>query len=52
LRFIALEVSRAVERSPSADDVGLADIIRMAARRAVEDKTGRKPLCLVSVMRV
>ena len=52
LRFIALEVSRAIQRSRSADDVGLADIIRIAASRAVEDKTGRKPLCLATVIRV
>jgi len=53
LRFVALEIARALESSPDVrDDETIAEIARLAARRAVEARTGRKPVCLVVVMRV
>jgi ribonuclease J len=52
LRFVALEVARALENSAPPTDSAIAELARLAARRAVETKTGRKPLCLVSVARI
>jgi ribonuclease J len=53
LRFIALEVAKALENAPSArDNEAIADVARLAARRAVEARAGRKPVCLVTVVRV
>jgi len=53
LRFIALEIARALD-APDAprDDGTLAEMARLVARRAVEARTGRKPLCWVSVIRI
>jgi ribonuclease J len=53
LRFIALEVAKALEDAPGArDDDAIGEIARLAARRAVETRTGRKPVCLVTLVRV
>jgi ribonuclease J len=56
LRFVALEVVKALEErsraSRTPDDETIAETARIAARRAVEAKTGRKPVCLATVIRV
>jgi ribonuclease J len=53
LRFVALEIAKALENSSDVrDDETIAEIARLAARRAVEGRTGRKPVCLVTVIRV
>src|SRR5262249_55748891 len=53
LRFVALEIAKALEDAPGTrDDDANAEIARLAARRAVEARTGRKPVCLVTVVRV
>jgi ribonuclease J len=53
LRFVALEVAKALDDAPGArDDDAIAEIARLAARRAVETRTGRKPVCLVTIVRV
>jgi ribonuclease J len=53
LRFVALEVAKALEGAPAArDDDAIAEIARLAARRAIETRTGRKPVCLVTLVRV
>jgi ribonuclease J len=53
LRFVALEVAKALEDAPGArDDDAISEIVRLAARRAVETRTGRKPVCLVTLVRV
>jgi len=52
LRFVALEVARALENTGRSDDKALAELARLTARRAIENETGRKPLCLVHVTRV
>ena len=51
-RFVALEIARALENTAPGDDGALGEMARLVARRAVEAKTGRKPLCLVSVTRL
>jgi ribonuclease J len=51
LRFVALEIAKAIENA-APDDGALAEVVRLTARRAIEAKTGRKPLCLVSVTRL
>src|SRR5262249_12024793 len=52
LRFVALEIARAVESASSRDDAALVDVAQLAARRAVEAKTGRKPVGLVTLTRL
>jgi ribonuclease J len=53
LRAVALEIAKSLEEAPGArDDDAIAEIARLAARRAVEARTGRKPVCLVTVVRV
>jgi ribonuclease J len=52
LRFVALDIARALDGSQSSEDSSIAEIARLAARRAIEAKTGKKPLCLVSVTRL
>jgi ribonuclease J len=52
LRFVALEIAKAVEAAESRDDASLRESVRLAARRAVEARTGRKPICLVNLTRV
>jgi ribonuclease J len=53
LRAVALEIAKALENAPSArEDAVIADVARLAARRAVEVRTGRKPVCMVVVLRV
>jgi ribonuclease J len=53
LRFVALEIAKALDDAPGArDDDAIAEIARLAARRAVEARTGRKPVCLVTIVRV
>jgi ribonuclease J len=52
LRFVALEVATAVEAAGAKDEAGLADIVRLIARRAVEARTGRKPICLVNISKL
>jgi ribonuclease J len=51
-RFVALEIAKALEDRASTDDAALGELARVVARRAIEAKTGRKPLCLVSVTRL
>jgi ribonuclease J len=51
LRFVALAIAKAVESATSRDDAALGEAARLAARRAIEAKTGRKPVCLVTVTR-
>jgi len=52
LRFIAVEVAKAVASADGKDDRTLIDLARHGARRAIEGKTGKKPICLVHVSRV
>jgi ribonuclease J len=52
LRFVALEVAKALENTGRSDDKALAELARLTARRVIEGETGRKPLCLVHVTRV
>jgi ribonuclease J len=53
LRFVAVEIAKALDNGASGrDDGALAELARLTARRAVETKTGKKPVCLVNVMRV
>ena len=52
LRFVALEIARALENGAPRDDGAVAELARLVARRAIEGKTGRKPLCLVNVTRL
>jgi ribonuclease J len=52
LRFVALDIAKALDGAQSSDDSSVAEIARLAARRAIEAKTGKKPLCLVSVTRL
>jgi len=53
LRFVALEVAKALEAAPGVrNDDAIAEVARLAARRAVEVRTGRKPVCLVNVIRI
>jgi hypothetical protein len=53
VRFVAVEIAKALENgSTGRDDATLGDLARLAARRAIETKTGKKPVCLVSVTRV
>jgi ribonuclease J len=53
LRFVALEIAKALEDATGArDDDSIAEVARLAARRAVEARTGRKPVCLVTLVRV
>jgi ribonuclease J len=51
-RFVALEIAKALENAAPRDDSALGELARLVARRAIEAKTGRKPLCLVNVTRV
>jgi ribonuclease J len=52
LRFVALEIARALENGAPRDDSAVAELARLAARRAIEAETGKKPLCLVTVTRL
>ncbi|HMI86438.1 MAG TPA: ribonuclease J [Polyangiaceae bacterium] len=52
LRFLALEIARALENGSARDDGATGELARLAARRAIEGKTGKKPLCLVNVTRL
>ena len=51
-RFVAVEIAKALENTGASDDSALAEMARLVARRAIEAKTGRKPLCLVNVTRL
>jgi len=55
LRKVAVAATRAIEgcepRLRSSDDV-LAEVARLAARRVIENHTGRKPLVVVSITRL
>jgi len=53
-RKVGLAVARAVEDADArtrADDGAVAEVARLAARRAIESHTGRRPLVVVSVSR-
>jgi len=52
LRFVALEIAKTLEAAESRDDASLRESVRLSARRAVEGRTGRKPICLVNLTRV
>jgi ribonuclease J len=52
LRFIALEVAKAIASAEGKDDRTLIDLARLGARRAAEGKTGKKPVCLVHLTRI
>jgi ribonuclease J len=53
LRFVAVEIAKALDNGNGGrDDTALAELARLTARRAVETKTGKKPVCLVNVIRV
>jgi ribonuclease J len=55
LRAAAIAVSRAItDADPRVrtQDEHLADICRLAARRTIEHKTGRRPVVVVSISRV
>lgn len=55
LRAAAIAVSRAIgDADPRvrSQDETLADICRLAARRTIEHKTGRRPVVMVSISRV
>jgi ribonuclease J len=52
LRFVALEIAKALDNAGPRDDGATSELARLAARRAIEAKTGKKPLCLVSVTRL
>jgi len=52
LRFVALEIAKALDNGAPKDDGALGEVARLAARRAIEAKTGKKPLCMVSVTRL
>jgi ribonuclease J len=54
LRAAALSVTRAITDSDPrvrTQDEAMADICRLAARRAIEHKTGRRPVVVVSISR-
>ena len=54
-RKVSLAVARAVvdgDARTRADDDAVADLIRLAARRAFEAHTGRRPIVLVAVSRL
>jgi len=55
MRAAATAASRAVGESGSrtrANDEALSDVVRLAVRRAIEHKTGRRPVVLVAVSRL
>jgi ribonuclease J len=53
LRFVAVEIAKALDSGAAGrDDTTLGENARLAARRAIEAKIGKKPICLVSVVRV
>jgi ribonuclease J len=55
LRAAAIAVSRAItDADPRyrTQDESLTDICRLAARRMIENKTGRRPVVIVSLSRV
>ena len=52
LRFVALEIAKALENAAPSEEAAIGDVARLAARRAIEAKTGKKPLCLVGVTRL
>jgi ribonuclease J len=55
LRAAAIAVSRAItDADPRlrTQDESLSDICRLAARRTIEHKTGRRPIVIVSISRV
>jgi ribonuclease J len=55
VRFIALEVAKSLDgrRSPKdPGDAAIAEAARFAARRAVETRTGRKPVTSATVGRL
>jgi mRNA degradation ribonuclease J1/J2 len=56
LRFVAVEVAKALEARPwgrgTPSDDAVADAARLAARRAVEGRTGRKPVAWATVIRL
>lgn len=52
LRAVALQVAKALEGARGGqDDDTIAEIARLAARRAVLARAGRKPVCVVTVVR-
>lgn len=55
LRAASIAVTRAITDTDArvrAQDETLADICRLAARRTIEHKTGRRPVVIVSISRV
>jgi ribonuclease J len=53
LRFVAVEIAKALDNGTAGrDDATLGELARLAARRAIETRTGKKPVCLVNVVRV
>jgi ribonuclease J len=53
LRFLAVEIAKALDNGAAGrDDTTLGELARLAARRAIETKTGKKPICLVNILRV
>jgi ribonuclease J len=52
-RFVAIEIEKAfTAHARGASDDSIADVVRLAARHAIEAKTGKKPVTLVTVTRV
>ncbi|WP_240808011.1 ribonuclease J [Polyangium spumosum] len=55
MRAASLAVSRAVTDADGrtrASDEGMTEVVRLAARRVIEAKTGRRPIVLVTLSRV
>jgi ribonuclease J len=52
LRFIAIEIVKALGALKNAGDTAIADASRLAARRVVEARTGRKPITSATVRRL
>jgi len=52
LRFVAVEIAKAVGTAEGQDERSVVDLARLGARRAIEAKTGKKPVCLVHVSRI
>jgi ribonuclease J len=52
-RFVAVMIAKAcASHARDASDDGIAETARLAARRAIEARTGKKPVTLVAVTRV
>jgi ribonuclease J len=52
-RFVAVKIAKTcVEGAEGASDDAIAELARLTARRAIEAKTGKKPVTLVTVTRM